>query len=97
MLVTPPGARAQLSAGGSDNESGPRFGPETPRCTALVPTATSNVSRTSTTVDGLDDLDGHGRIYMRFRSAGGRKVASSNLAAPTVSCGQRAPRRPLNG
>ena len=35
-------------------------------------------------MDRLDDLDAHGRIYMRFRSAGGRKVASSNLAAPTT-------------
>jgi len=35
-------------------------------------------------VDGLDDLDRHGRIYIGFRSAGGRKVASSNLAAPTA-------------
>jgi hypothetical protein len=34
--------------------------------------------------DVLDDGDAHGRIYMRFRSAGGRKVASSNLAAPTT-------------
>jgi hypothetical protein len=51
--------------------------------------ATSDVSRTSTTADGVDDLDAHGRIYMSFRSAGGRKVASSNLAAPTKQAGIR--------
>jgi hypothetical protein len=31
-----------------------------------------------------DTGDARGRICMRFRSAGGRKVASSNLAAPTA-------------
>ena len=76
------------------NDSGVRLGPETPRGTTLVPTATSNVSRTSTTVDGLDDLDAHGCIYMRFSSAGGRKVASSNLAAPTSRCRRRVPAVP---
>ena len=72
------------------DREGPRLGPRRPglgstpdlkvgsegRGTTLVPTATSNVSRTSTTVGGLDDLDAHGHIYMRVRSAGGRKVAS---------------------
>ena len=66
------------------HESGPRFEPATARGTTLVPTATSDVSRSSTAGDTTDDLDAHGRIYMSFRSAGGRKVASSNLAAPTT-------------
>jgi hypothetical protein len=56
--------------------------PSNLRGTTLVPTATSNASRLSTMVDDMDMSDAHGRIYMSFRSAGGRKVASSNLAAP---------------
>jgi len=42
----------------------------------------------------VDAGDACGRIYMRFRSAGGRKVASSNLAAPTSCCRLRVPTVP---
>ena len=64
---------------------GDMWGATRTRCgTTLVPTATSDASRSSTVVDDLDRADAHGHIYMSFRSAGGRKVASSNLAAPTT-------------
>jgi hypothetical protein len=51
--------------------------------TTLVPTAASDLSRTSTSVDAMDDLDAHGRIDTGCMPAGGRKVAGSNPAAPT--------------
>ena len=53
------------------------------RGTTLVPTATSYASRMSTRVDDLDALDASGRIDTHCDSAGGRKVAGSNPAAPT--------------
>src|SRR5215216_6313802 len=69
------------------SESRPRSEPVTvadiARGTTLVPTAASDASRSSTRGDGGDGGDAHGRIHTHCRSAGGRKVASSNLAAPT--------------
>jgi hypothetical protein len=50
--------------------------------TRLVPTATSDVSRTSTDVHVKDAVDAPGRIYTNCLSAGGRKVASSNQVTP---------------
>jgi hypothetical protein len=53
------------------------------RGTALVPTNTSDPSRSSTSADASGDLDADGRIDALNLSAGGRKVAGSNPAAPT--------------
>jgi hypothetical protein len=53
------------------------------RGTALVPTATSDVSRSSTPEDDGDAGDAPGRIDTRSCSAGGRKVVGSNPTAPT--------------
>jgi hypothetical protein len=52
--------------------------------TALVPTDASYGSRSSTGVDATDELDAPGSIDTNCRSAGGRKVAGSNPAAPTL-------------
>src|SRR5687767_7588115 len=52
--------------------------------TALVPTDTSDVSRSSRSTDASDDLDAHGHIDTLNLSAGGRKVAGSNPVAPTA-------------
>jgi hypothetical protein len=62
----------------------PRSEPTTALGTTLVPTATSNTSRSSTDGDNGDAGDAHGHIYTDCRSAGGRKVAGSNPAAPTI-------------
>ena len=50
--------------------------------TAVVPTATSELSRSSTDVDVSGDLDAPGRIDGPCESTGGRKVAGSNPVAP---------------
>ena len=50
--------------------------------TALVPTDTSDASRSSRNPDASDDLDAHGHIDTLNLSAGGRKVAGSNPVAP---------------
>ena len=42
----------------------------------LVPTATSNTSRSSTTGDDGDARDAQGRIYVSFGSAGGLTVSA---------------------
>ena len=52
------------------------------RGTALVPTAASNPSRTSTAGDDGDAGDAPGRIYTDRLPAGGRAVAGSNPVAP---------------
>ena len=65
------------------NESGPGFRPpRLGRSTTLVPTAVSDASRSSTSGDGGDAGDAQRHIYTGCCPAGGRKVASSNLAAP---------------
>jgi hypothetical protein len=66
----------------SENGLDPGFGIRC-RGTALVPTATSEVSRSSAAGDDGDAGDAQGRIYTGCVSAGGRKVAGSNPAAPT--------------
>jgi hypothetical protein len=43
------------------------------RGTALVPTATSTVSRSSAGVDEMGDLDAHGRIYTQSRPLGAER------------------------
>jgi len=53
------------------------------RGTALVPTDTSDASRSSRSADASDDPDAHGHIDTLNLSAGGRKVAGSNPVAPT--------------
>jgi hypothetical protein len=49
----------------------------------LVPDAPSDLSRTSTDVDAGDVADAHGHIDTDCPSSGRRKVAGSNLVAPT--------------
>jgi hypothetical protein len=70
--------------------SSPPLG-ETPRGTALVPTATSFLSRSPTTVDTQDVADVPGHIDRVRRSAGGRKVAGSNPVAPTKRNSRKRP------
>jgi hypothetical protein len=69
----------------SERRSGPPLRTREPRGTALVPTATSNVSRSPTPWDDRDAGDAPGHIYTPSRSAGGRKVAGSNPVAPTTT------------
>jgi hypothetical protein len=54
------------------------------RSTAVVPTATSYVSRSFLRGDTGDGGDGYGHIYTPATSAGGRAVAGSNPVAPTI-------------
>jgi hypothetical protein len=64
---------------------GPQIGPAAlPVSTTLVPTAMSDTSRSSTDGDDGDAGDAHGHIDTRCMSAGGRKVAGPNPAAPTT-------------
>jgi hypothetical protein len=60
------GLRRRLTISGrrSERHIGPPLRTHQPRGTALVPTATSNASRSSTTADDVDAADAHGRIYI---------------------------------
>ena len=81
--VRPPATVALRSVGGSENESGPRSVP----ATSWYRFGTQRIVLCVQTVHGrgrMGRLDAHGRIDTHGLSAGGRKVASSNLAAPTT-------------
>ena len=53
-----------------------------PRGTALVPTATSDLSRNSTEGDTEEARNAQGRSGRASESTGGRKVAGSNPVGP---------------